>query len=110
MVQSTNTVKKTWGHSKFTEILLKTKELANYVKLNPNNLSEAAVSQIVMGLKCLLEIKEKLIMSYIILKHLIWRLQIYNLFHEIFKFKSGHYSWKYEQCLCVFDASLIAHL
>ena len=25
--------------------------------------------------------------SYIILKHVTWRFQIYNLFHEIFKFR-----------------------
>ena len=43
-------------------------------------------------------------MLYIILKHVIWRLQIYNLFHQTFKFcdfKKGYWS---------FSKSIIAHI
>ena len=52
------------GTFKIDRNLAENKKLANYVKLNPDHLSEAALSQIAMGLKSLpislSEIKEKL--------------------------------------------------
>ena len=43
-------------------------------------------------------------MLYIILKHVIWRLQIYNLFREIFKFRD------FKKAFMNFTKSIIVHI
>ena len=43
-------------------------------------------------------------MLYIILKHMIWRLRIYNLFREIFKFRD------FKKAFMNFAKSAIAHI